>query len=411
MGQFGKQLLDAAASGITSGITGGISTGLSGVFNSIFNGPKKQARLQKELQENAARINYEYGEKAADNSFKRQLQMYLQSYKDNSYEAMVRQMEAAGLNPGMMYGMGGESGGGAGSTSGAPMGATGSSGAGQAANPAQTMAAEAAAVANGQKDQMIKLERERMVADIVLKGKQAGLTDAEIDETLARAGLHNAMADKTRKEAEWTGEKMEAEFNKTFQEGKAVWIKNLHSEFDDQEIEFTYNEDTGEIQINDAAKEFLRRVHHYYGEYEIHTLSRSIISSIYEMAKNRGQAIDAKAKAVLNSKKAETWFQEVANDTMKAIAAANNAKALQSIAETKAREFRQKFGIDEPTWFQWTELLGPAIINAGGQAAGAVIKAFFGKGKNLTPPTRSEGRVPTVYGADGTPVITTKTTF
>ena len=68
--------------------------------------------------------DYQYGEKAAENAYNRQLAMYQRSYEDQSYKAMVEQMEDAGLSVGLMYG-GSGSGGGAGAMSGAPKGDTG----------------------------------------------------------------------------------------------------------------------------------------------------------------------------------------------------------------------------------------------------------------------------------------------
>ena len=72
--------------------------------------------------ENAAKINYKYGEMAAENAFERQQVLYNRTYQDQSYANKVAQMDAAGLSPGLMYGGGGASGGGAGSTTGAPWG-------------------------------------------------------------------------------------------------------------------------------------------------------------------------------------------------------------------------------------------------------------------------------------------------
>ena len=113
----------------------GIAGGISGIFSALGIGRKKQIRQQKEMAENAAKINYKYGEMAAENAFERQQVLYNRTYQDQSYSNKVAQMDAAGLSPGLMYGGGGASGGGAGSTTGAPMGATGAVGAGAAADP------------------------------------------------------------------------------------------------------------------------------------------------------------------------------------------------------------------------------------------------------------------------------------
>lgn len=113
----------------------GIIGNASGILNMLGVGRKKQIRQQKEMAENAAKINYKYGEMAAENAFERQQALYNRTYQDQSYANQVAQMDAAGLSPGLMYSKGGAGGGGAGSTTGAPMGATGAAGAGAAADP------------------------------------------------------------------------------------------------------------------------------------------------------------------------------------------------------------------------------------------------------------------------------------
>lgn len=119
---------------ITNPLSGVIGNA-SGILNMLGVGRKKQIRQQKEMAENAAKINYKYGEMAAENAFERQQVLYNRTYQDQSYANQVAQMDAAGLSPGLMYGKGGAGGGGAGSTTGAPIGATGATGAGAAADP------------------------------------------------------------------------------------------------------------------------------------------------------------------------------------------------------------------------------------------------------------------------------------
>lgn len=113
----------------------GIVGDASGILNTLGIGRRRQIRQQKEMVENAAQINYKYGEMAAENAFERQQVLYNRTYQDQSYANQVAQMDAAGLSPGLMYGKGGAGGGGAGSTTGAPIGATGATGAGSAADP------------------------------------------------------------------------------------------------------------------------------------------------------------------------------------------------------------------------------------------------------------------------------------
>lgn len=150
----------------------GIVGKASGILNMLGLGRKKQMEQQKEMVENAAKINYKYGEMAAENAFERQQVLYNRTYQDQSYANKVAQMDAAGLSPGLMYGGGGASGGGAGSTTGAPMGATGATGAGSAADP------------NAQLQALMSLRQVRMSerkneAEINLLNTQADALKAE----------------------------------------------------------------------------------------------------------------------------------------------------------------------------------------------------------------------------------------
>lgn len=150
----------------------GIMGSVSGILGILGVGRRRQIRQQKEMAENAAKINYKYGEMAAENAFERQQVLYNRTYQDQSYANQVAQMDAAGLSPGLMYGKGGAGGGGAGSTSGAPMGATGATGAGMAADP------------NTQLQALMSLRQTRMTerkneAEINLLNTQADALKAE----------------------------------------------------------------------------------------------------------------------------------------------------------------------------------------------------------------------------------------
>lgn len=150
----------------------GIIGDASSILNVLGIGRRRQIRQQKEMAENAAKINYKYGEMAAENAFERQQVLYDRTYQDQSYANQVAQMDAAGLSPGLMYGKGGAGGGGAGSTTGAPMGATGATGAGSAADP------------NAQLQALMSLRQVRMSerkneAEIKLLNTQAKALEAE----------------------------------------------------------------------------------------------------------------------------------------------------------------------------------------------------------------------------------------
>ena len=60
----------------------GIIGDATGILNILGIGRKKQMRQQKEMVENAARINYKYGEMAAENALERQQVLYNTIYRD-----------------------------------------------------------------------------------------------------------------------------------------------------------------------------------------------------------------------------------------------------------------------------------------------------------------------------------------
>lgn len=151
-----------------SGIVGNVS----GILNTLGIGRRRQIRQQKEMAENAARINYKYGEMAAENAFERQQVLYNRTYQDQSYANQVAQMDAAGLSPGLMYGKGGGGGGGAGSTTGAPMGATGATGAGSAADPNMQLQALMSL-------RQVRMSERKNEAEINLLNTQAKALEAE----------------------------------------------------------------------------------------------------------------------------------------------------------------------------------------------------------------------------------------
>lgn len=168
-----KKLLDLLEKGedVMSPLSG-IIGGASGILNTLGVGRKRQIRQQKEMAENAAQINYKYGEMAAENAFERQQVLYNRTYQDQSYANQVAQMDAAGLSPGLMYGKGGAGGGGAGSTTGAPMGATGATGAGSAADPNMQLQALMSL-------RQVRMSERKNEAEIKLLNTQAKALEAE----------------------------------------------------------------------------------------------------------------------------------------------------------------------------------------------------------------------------------------
>lgn len=362
----------------SSAISAGIGTGL-GMIGNIGAGRRQrkaieaQKNAQKELNEQAAQINYEYGEKAAENAYQRQLAMYQRSYEDQTYGAMVDQMKDAGLSVGLMYG-GSGSGGGAGAMSGAPKADTGGAIAGQAANAAALMEVE-----NQRKS--LALQQVSMAKDIQLK-------DAEIR-------LKEKEADKAGKEALYTEALTETEnilrnakAHREFWEGRLNWIENLRKQFED----VTTPNENGELKATEDM----------YGNYEIiskaiGTASKaaSILKVIAETGTEEQRKIAIAAEAALTNEKAKGYWKELEVAIKNANSEAIIAAATKLNSETNRMDIEHKYGV-KMTAKQWIELgievtgaiagaIGAgALVKNGMAAAKAVSKKLKGKSTTIT---------------------------
>lgn len=341
----------------SSAISAGIGTGL-GLIGSIGAGKRQkkaieaQKNAQKELNEQAASLNYEYGEKAAENAYQRQLAMYNSSYEDQSYRAMVKQMEEAGLSVGLMYG-GSGSGGGAGAMSGAPKADTGGAMAGQATSAAALMEIE-----NQRKE--LALQQTSMAKDIQLK-------DAEIE-------LKKKEAEKVGKETLYTEALTETEnilrnarAHREFWEGRLSWVENLRRQFED----VTTPGEDGELNATEDM----------YGNYEIiskaiGTASKaaSVLKIIAETGTEEQRKTCLAAEAALTNKKVEGYWKELEVAIKNADSQAIVAAATKLNAETNRMDIEHKYGV-KMTAKQWIELgIGVTGAVAGTIGAGALVK-------------------------------------
>lgn len=354
MGKFSDSLVSGLGSGLGSGLIG---TGL-GLLGSIGQGRRQRKAIeaqkgaQMELNQQAAELNYEYGEKAAENAYKRQLAMYQKSYEDQSYEAMVGQMEDAGLSVGLMYG-GSGSGGGAGAMSGAPKGDTGGAMAGQAANAAALMQVE-------NERRSLALQQASMAKDIQLK-------DAEIK-------LKNTEADKSRKEALYTealteteDELREARKNREFWEGRLPWLENMRQQFDDMTKPGTDHNMT----VTDS----------YYGEhlFSSHGLLSGqkvaeVVKTLAETGTEEQRKVCLAAEAALTNEKVRGYWKELQVAIKNADSQAIVAAAQKLNSETQRLDVEHKYGI-KMTAKQWIEIgIGVTGAVAGTIGAGALVK-------------------------------------
>lgn len=363
---------------ITNPIAGAIGSA-SGILNMLGVGRKKQIQQQKEMAENAAKINYKYGEMAAENAFERQQVLYNRTYQDQSYANQVAQMDAAGLSPGLMYGKGGAGGGGAGSTTGAPMGATGAAGAGAAADP------------NAQLQALMSLRQVRM---------NERKNEAEINLLNTQAKALEAEAGKNKEETTTIIEKRIWQVKQEMFEGwkdfidtanqlwdqMVKWQPTKKTTIDNKEIEIPkyfeieddkfgkiiFGEDSFQGDMIKAEKQILE------GTAAIKTLE-----SIY--ADEKLSAEIKKINADACSGMAQAAYYYAAGETQKAEAKVLEVKKKTEEATAELRELQY-----------WTEIANTIIklaqvvgnLTIGGKT-GKIIREYTEKKMNETPPKNS----------------------
>lgn len=88
-------------------LTGGVVGGALGLLGNLFGGggPSKKELMEQawQYEKKGMALQYQYGQQAADNEYARNLRMW----KATNYGAQTKEMEAAGLSKGLMYGGGG----------------------------------------------------------------------------------------------------------------------------------------------------------------------------------------------------------------------------------------------------------------------------------------------------------------
>lgn len=362
-----------------SGLASGVIGNASGILNMLGIGRRKQMRQQKEMIENAAKINYKYGEMAAENAFERQQVLYNRTYQDQSYANQVAQMDAAGLSPGLMYGKGSAGGGGAGSTTGAPMGATGAAGAGAAADP------------NAQLQALMSLRQVRM---------NERKNEAEINLLNTQAEALKAQAGKDKEETQsiidkrlwevkqemfkgWEGfidtaNKLWDQMvkwqptKKTTIDGKEIEIPKYFEIEDDKFGKIVFGEESFQGDMMAAEKQILE------GTAAIKTLE-----SIY--ADKRLAAEIRKINADACSGMAQAAYYYAAGETQKAEAKMLEVKKRTEEATAELRELQY-----------WTEIANTIIklaqvvgnLTIGGKT-GKLIREYTEKRMSETPPKNS----------------------
>lgn len=357
----------------------GIIGSASGILNMLGLGRKRQVQQQKEMLENAAQINYKYGELAAENAFERQQVLYNRTYQDQSYSSQVAQMDAAGLSPGLMYGKGGAGGGGAGSTTGAPMGATGAAGAGAAADPNMQLQALMSL-------RQVRMNERKNEAEINLLNTQAEALKAE-------AGRNQEETQSIIKKRLW---EVKQEMFKGWKgfidtanqlwdqmvkwqptekmtiDGKEVEVPKYFEIEDDKFGKIIFGEESFQGNMMEAEKKILE------GTAAIKTLE-----SIY--ADERLSAEIRKINADACSGMAQAAYYYAAGETQKAETKMLEVKKRTEEATADLRELQYWTEIAN-TIIRLAQLVGNLAI---GGKTGKLIREYTEKKMNQTPPKNS----------------------
>lgn len=131
---FGLDLLKGAAGTAANGLTGGLVGGIGSFLGGLLGGNKKKAeREAREAQyaheKEMMGLQYDYNEKAAEQSqeyakemnainYQQQNEFFDKTAEYNSAASQKERLKEAGLNPALMYGLGGGQGGSTGGTGG-----------------------------------------------------------------------------------------------------------------------------------------------------------------------------------------------------------------------------------------------------------------------------------------------------
>lgn len=375
-----KKLLDLLEKGedVMSPLSG-IIGGAGGILNTLGIGRRRQIRQQKEMAENAAQINYKYGEMAAENAFERQQVLYNRTYQDQSYANQVAQMDAAGLSPGMIYGKGGGGGGGAGSTTGAPMGATGATGAGSAADPNMQLQALMSL-------RQVRMSERKNEAEINLLNTQADALKAEAGKnqeettTIIEKRIWQVKQEMYEGWKDFIGTANQLwdqmikwqPTEKTTIDGKEVEIPKYFEIEDDKFGKIVFGEESFQGDMMKAEKQILE------GTAAIKTLE-----SIY--ADKRLTAEINKINADACSAMAQAAYYYAAGENQKAEAKVLEAKKRTEEATADLRELQYWTEIAN-TILKLAQVVGNMVI---GGKTGKAIREYTERRMNETPPKNS----------------------
>jgi hypothetical protein len=293
---LGKQVATTGA----NALTGGLVNGIMGLFGGNKRAEQRQYQHEKEMMAlqnkyntQAAARSMEYAKTMNQINFEQQNQMFDKQAEWYSPEQQKQRLKEAGLNPGLMYGIGGE--GGSSVSSG---GGTGS---------------EVQGVGNpGTQAVMMGLQAKSIESQIALNNAQASKINAETEKT-------EKESEKTSAETEsvWSG--IELLKARTSSEEAKIKLTNMQTELTEAMREESWSNwekaKAGVAEISRIMEKLDKEIEGMGFDNEIKNKSKeAIIGNYFADLKVKGQQIiESNSKVKLNEKQLNV-FDETIND-------------------------------------------------------------------------------------------------
>lgn len=295
---FGIELGKTAAKTGANLLTGGIVNGIMGLFGGSNRAEQRQYQHEKEMMAlqnkyntQAAAQSMEYAKTMNQINFEQQNQMFEKQAEWNSARSQRERLQEAGLNPALMYGIGGE--GGSSVSSGGGAGAQV-----QGVNNAGTQA--------------------------VMMGLQAKSIESQIALNNAQASKINAETERTEKETEKTGAETESIWSgiellkaKTSSEEAKAKLTNMQTELTEAMREESWaNWETARAEIAKISRIMEKLDKEIEGmgfDNEIKNKSKeAIIGNYFADLKVKGQQIiESNSKIKLNERQLNVFDETI----------------------------------------------------------------------------------------------------
>lgn len=326
---LGKQVAMTGA----NALTGGLVNGIMGLFGGNRKAERRQYQHEKEMMAlqnkyntQAAAQSMEYAKTMNRINFEQQNQMFDKQAAWHSPEQQKQRLKEAGLNPGLMYGIGGEG------------GSSVSSGGGTGA--------EVQGVGNpGTQAVMMGLQAKSIESQIALNNAQASKINAETEKT-------EKETEKTSAETEsvWSG--IELLKKQTSSEAAKIKLTNMQTELTEAMREESWSNwekaKAGVAEISRIMEKLDKEIEGMGFDNEIKNKSKeAIIGNYFADLKIKGQQIiESISKVKLNEKQLKV-FDETINDIRSTVANRDmTEEAKRKSIDTEVNYMMYKMGLE-----------------------------------------------------------------